>query len=145
MATSDLHGLRAEDVVAIQAVLMKYGFLLDDRAFDRLGEVFTEDATLDFRDHRVDPPTGEGPFAGLAEIKQQMHILQHPVQHMMVSHLIDSVSGDEVHMRTKALIPLKFAVIADIAYRDVVVRTPAGWRIKSKSTYSHQPLPSSAE
>ncbi len=46
---SDLHGLSSEDVVAIQYVIMKYGFLIDDREFDRLGEVFTEDAVVDYR------------------------------------------------------------------------------------------------
>ena len=57
---------------------------------------------------------------------------------MMVAHLIDSVSGDEVVTRTKALIPLPTGTIADIAYRDVLVRTPAGWRIKDKSTKSYR-------
>ena len=111
---------------------MKYGFLLDDREFDRLDEVFTEDAVVDYR------PGGEGPFNGLAELSQAMKTIQHPVQHMMVSHIIDSVSGDEVVTRTKALIPLQVGGIADICYRDVLVRTPAGWRIKDKSTRSYR-------
>ena len=130
--TSDLHGLSAEDVVAIQAVIMKYGFLIDDREFDRMGEVFTEDAIVDYR------PSGEGPFVGLAEIRRAMKTLQHPVQHMMVSHIIDNVSGDEVVTRTKALIPLQVGGIADITYRDLLVRTPAGWRITDKSTRSYR-------
>jgi ketosteroid isomerase-like protein len=128
----DLHGLSAEDYLAIQGVIMKYGFLIDDREFDRLGEVFTPDAVVDYR------PGGAGPFNGLAEIDQAMKTLQHPVQHMMVSHIIDSVSGDEVVTRTKALIPLQNGSIADIAYRDVLVRTPDGWRIKDKSTRSYR-------
>ena len=41
---ADLHGLSGEDVLAIQYVIMKYGLLIDDREFGRLGEVFTEDA-----------------------------------------------------------------------------------------------------
>jgi len=81
---ADLHGLSSEDVLAIQGVIMKYGFLIDDREFGRLGEVFTEDAVVDYR------PGGEGPFVGLAEIDRAMQTLQHPVQHMMVSHIIDS-------------------------------------------------------
>jgi ketosteroid isomerase-like protein len=131
-ATSDLHGLSAEDVLAIQAVIMKYGFLIDDRQFGRLGEVFTEDAVVDYR------PGGDGPFTGLAKIDQAMKTLQHPVQHMMVSHIIDDVSGDQVTTRTKALIPLQAGGIADITYRDVLVRTPAGWRIRDKSTRSYR-------
>jgi hypothetical protein len=129
---SDLHGLSGEDVLAIQSVIVKYGFLIDDREFDRLGEVFTEDAVVDYR------PNGEGPFAGLAEIGRAMRTLQHPVQHMLVSHIIDSASDDEVVTRTKALVPLHNGAIADIAYRDVLVRTPAGWRIKDKSVRSYR-------
>jgi len=130
--TSDTNGLSADDVVAIQAVIMKYGFLIDDREFERMGEVFTKDAVVDYR------PGGEGPFVGLHEIDRAMRTLQHPVQHMMVSHIIDRVSGDEVVTRTKALIPLQAGGIADIAYRDVLIRTPAGWRIKNKSTHSYR-------
>ena len=129
---SDLQGLSAEDVVAIQAVLMKYGFLIDDRQFDRLGEVFTPDAVVDYR------PGGGGPFTGLAELGQALPTLQHPVQHMMVSHVIDSVSGDEVATRTKALFPMQSGGIADITYRDLLVRTPEGWRIRDKSTLSYR-------
>jgi ketosteroid isomerase-like protein len=131
--TTDLGGLSAEDVVAIQYVTMKYGFLIDDREFDRLGEVFTDDAVVDYR------PGAGGPYTGMAEILEAMHTLQHPVQHMMVAHLIDTVvSPDEVVMRTKALIPLQVGGVADICYRDVFVRTADGWRIKDKSTYSHR-------
>jgi hypothetical protein len=57
---------------------------------------------------------------------------------MLVSHIIDSASGDEVVTRTKALVPLHDGGIADIAYRDVLVRTPAGWRIKDKSIRSYR-------
>jgi hypothetical protein len=127
-----LHGLTSEDVLAIQGVIVKYGFLIDDREFDRLGEVFTEDAVVDYR------PGAGGPYVGLAEIDHAMKTLQHPVQHMMVSHIIDSASDDEVVTRTKALIPLHEGGIADVAYRDVLVRTPAGWRIKDKSIRSYR-------
>lgn len=129
---ADLHGLNSDDVLAIQAVIVKYGFLIDDREFDRLSEVFTDDAVVDYR------PSGTGPYAGLAEIDQAMRTLQHPVQHMLVSHIIDNVSGDEVVTRTKALVPLHDGGIADIAYRDVLVRTPSGWRIKDKSIRSYR-------
>jgi hypothetical protein len=62
---------------------------------------------------------------------------------MLVSHVIDDVSEDEVVVRSKALLPLPRGSIADILYRDVVVRTPEGWRIKSKSIkrYNQDPPP----
>ena len=59
---ADLHGLSSEDVLAIQGVIVKYGFLIDDREFDRLGEVFTEDAVVDYR------PSGAGPYRSKAHV-----------------------------------------------------------------------------
>jgi hypothetical protein len=57
---------------------------------------------------------------------------------LAIQAVLMSVSGDEVVTRTKALIPLQTGTIADIAYRDVLVRTPDGWRIKDKSTRSYR-------
>jgi len=37
-------------------------------------------------------------------------------------------------VRSKALLPLPGGSVADIVYRDTVVRTPDGWRICAKST-----------
>lgn len=127
--------LTADDAVAIQSVVVKYGFLIDDREFDRLGEVFTEDASVDLR-----PDSSEGirPMNGLTEIEQGYAALSHPVQHMLVSQLLEPRSADEVIVRSKALIPLENGAIADIAYRDVVVRTAQGWRIKDKRVKSYR-------
>jgi hypothetical protein len=142
---SDVHGLSAQDVLAIQAVVMKHGFVIDDREYDRVGEVFTPDATVDFRDHRFDPPAGYGPYVGLPAIRQMMDDLDglHPVQHMIVCHAIDAASADEVVVRSKALFPQRGGGIGDGAYRDVLVRTADGWRIKEKSMYSHRPMTAS--
>lgn len=140
---SDLAGLSVEDVLSIHAVVEKYGFLIDDRAFDRLSEVFTDDARVDYRDRRSDPPVGNGPFDGLVEIERQMNILEHPVQHMLVSHLIDDASDGEVVVRSKAIVPLQSGAVADIEYRDTLVRTPAGWRIRDKSIRNHRPVSAS--
>jgi hypothetical protein len=52
---------------------------------------------------------------------------------MLVAHQIEAVSDDEVVVRSKALLPIPGQCIVDTMYRDVVVRTPRGWRIKHKS------------
>ena len=139
-----MEGLRlrtAEDTLEIQAVVVRYGFLIDDRDWASFDQVFTEDAVVDFRNHAADPPTGVGPIAGRDEIVRQFRdVLKHPYQHMLVSHVIDDVSADEVIVRSKALLPLPGDRIADIEYRDCVVRTPQGWRIKSKGIKNHHPV-----
>jgi hypothetical protein len=61
----------AEDTLAIQAVVVLYGFLIDDREWDRFDQVFTEDAVIDFRDQSAEPPRGLAPIVGRAEIVRQ--------------------------------------------------------------------------
>ena len=123
----------AEDTLAIQAVVVLYGFLVDDREWDRFDQVFTEDAVVDFRDHSAQPPRGLAPIVGRAEIVRQFRdVLTHPYQHMLVNHVIEDVSPDEVVVRSKALLPLPGGSVADIVYRDTVIRTPDGWRISGQ-------------
>ena len=127
-----------EDTLEIQAVVVRYGFMIDDRDWDALDQIFTEDAVVDYRLN--DPPTGVGPIVGRDELLHQLRdVLSHPYQHMLVSHVIDDVSDDEVVVRSKALLPIPGDRIADILYRDEVVRTPDGWRIKNKTIKSYHP------
>ena len=109
--------------------------------------MFTEDAVIDFRDLSAQPPRGLAPIVGRAEIVRQFRdVLTHPYQHMLVNHVIEDVSPDEVVVRSKALLPLPGGSVADIVYRDTVVRTPDGWRISAKSTkrYNFDPPASGA-
>jgi hypothetical protein len=125
----------AEDTLEIQAVVVLYGFLIDDREWDRFDQVFTEDAVVDFRDHSSDPPRGLVPIVGRGEIVRMFRdVLTHPYQHMLVNHVIEDVSADEVVVRSKALLPMPGGSVADVVYRDTLVRTPDGWRISHKMT-----------
>jgi len=95
--------------------------------------VFTEDAVVDFRDQSASPPTGLAPIAGRSEIVRMFRdVLTHPYQHMLVNHVIEDVSPDQVLVRSKALLPMPGGSVADIMYRDTVVRTADGWRISRK-------------
>jgi hypothetical protein len=127
--------LAPQDALAVQAVVQKYGFLIDDRRWDDFDEVFTEDAVVDFRIGG----TGPDPLVGRGEIIRQFRdVFKHPFQHMLVSHLFEEATDDEVIVWSKALLPLREGGIADIVYRDVVVRTSDGWRIKDKSIKSYR-------
>jgi len=127
----------AADTLEIQEVVVRYGFLIDDRDWSAFDQVFTDDAVVDYRLQVGDALTGVGPIVGRDEVVRQIRDLQHPYQHMLVSQVIDDVSADEVVVRSKALLPLPGGGIADILYRDVVVRTEQGWRIKHKSIKSY--------
>ncbi len=127
-------GRSAEDILEIQDVVVRYGYVIDDQDWDAIDQVLTEDAVIDYRDQRSDPPRGLAPLVGRQEILHHFRdVLTHPYQHMIVNHQIEDVSEDEVIVRSKALCPIPGQVMLDVEYRDVVVRTDAGWRIKHKS------------
>jgi hypothetical protein len=138
----------AEEILAIQDVVVRYGYVIDDRDWDAIDEVLTEDAVIDYRDQRANPPRGLAPLVGRNEIIRHFRdILTHPYQHIIVNHQIEDVSEDEVIVRSKALCPIPGQMLLDIEYRDVVVRTTDGWRIKhiSVKRYNDEPAPWLAE
>jgi SnoaL-like domain len=132
----------AEDTLAIQDVVVRYGYVTDDRDWNAFDEVFTDDAVVDFRDQATNPPKGLAPLVGRDEIVLHFRdILTHPYQHMLVNHRIEDISEDEVVVRSKALLPVPGRTVCDIEYWDVLVRTPRGWRIKHKSVKRYNPDP----
>jgi hypothetical protein len=127
-------GLSVEDRLDIHDVLVRYGFMVDERDWAGFTSVFTPDAVVDFSGGEASPGAGPPPIVGVGEIvRQYRDELTHPLQHIIVNHVIDAVSNDEVVVRSKALFPVPKDGVFEGLYRDVVVRTPAGWRIKHKS------------
>lgn len=121
--------LTADDRLDIHEVLVRYGFVVDDRDWASFSRVFTPDAEVDFG--------GLAPIRGVEEIvRQYRDVLTHPLQHVIVNHLLDPVSDDEVVVRSKALFPVSDDGVFEGLYRDIVVRTAEGWRIRHKSMTS---------
>jgi len=128
--------LSVEDRLDIHDLLVRYGFVVDDRDWDAFATVFTPDAIVDFGSD--DPPAGLAPMVGVQEIvRQYRDVMTHPLQHVIANHLIDRVGEDEVVVRSKALFPVPRDGVFEGVYRDVVVRTPEGWRIKHKAMTVH--------
>jgi len=116
---------KVEDRLDIQELVVRYGFLVDDRRWNDMGDVFTPDAVVDFGDF--------GRMAGLDNIVSRFRAATHPLQHVIANHLIDRVNDDEAIVFSKALFPVPGDGVFEGVYRDVVVRTPDGWRIKYKT------------
>lgn len=122
-----------EDTQAIHDVISGYGHAIDDRNWPAFGALLTDDVVIDYRIHDFDPPPGNGPYYGreavLAAVSGEL-MDQHPNQHILVSHLIDDISDDEVLVRSKGLLPLGTDFrIASIGYRIGLRRTAEGWQI----------------
>jgi SnoaL-like domain len=104
----------------------RYGDAIDDRAWDRLDDVFTSDAVFDLTD------LGGPRCEGLAEIKRYMdEEADHPRTHLMTNIYVDETpSGAQLRFRIVAL--LGGGKVGSASYYDDVVRTPAGWRVANR-------------
>ncbi len=116
----------AADRMEITELLHRYAYAVDNGEFDLFGEVFTEDATVDFGsvDQYVE---GASVVTGLPAIRAWFAKALEPfpgVLHFMTNHRI-VLDGDEA--RTETLMQVLHMSMGGV-YRGDAVRTPAGWR-----------------
>ena len=104
----------------------RYGDAIDDRAWDRLDDIFTTDAVFDLTD------LGAPRCEGLAAIKQFMdQEAQHPRTHLMTNIYVDErPTGVQLRFRIVAL--LGEGKVGTASYYDDVIKTPAGWRVSNR-------------
>lgn len=146
----DLAALEPTDILAIHQLLALYGHLLDDGEYDRLGEVFTEDAGLEFAGRDREP------LHTIGDISRFFATANGASAHH-TSNIVLTPSGDEVRSRSKLFVP--YTRPGHDAHRwyggtyeDVVVRTPNGWRISHRTvtgrwqlTTNDDPVPAGRE
>lgn len=104
----------------------RYGDAVDDRDWDRLGRIFTDDAVFDLTD------LGMPRLVGLAEIKRYMDIDgDHPKTHTMTNVYVDETAdGIQLHFRILAM--LSGGIVGTASYHDQVVKTDEGWRVRHR-------------
>jgi hypothetical protein len=114
------------DRIELHELPGRYGDAIDDRDWERLGTIFTEDAVFDLTD------LGEPRLNGLAEIRRYMdEDARHPRAHLMTNIYVDETPGGaHLYFRIVALLPER--VVGTASYYDDVVRTPAGWRVQNR-------------
>ncbi len=122
------------DRLEIHELPGRYGDAIDDRDWERLGRIFTEDATFDLTD------LGAPKLVGLDAIKAYMDTeAQHPQTHLMTNIYVDDL-GDTVKLYFRIVARQKGGVFGTASYDDVVVKTPAGWRVKTRVIKARRPL-----
>ncbi len=104
----------------------RYGDAIDDRAWDRLDDIFTADAVFDLTD------LGARRCEGLADIKQFMdQEAEHPRTHLMTNIYVDETSTG-THLRFRIVALLGGGKVGTASYYDDVVKTPVGWRVTNR-------------
>lgn len=124
-----------EDREAVRELLIRYGMALDAHDWDLLRTVFLPDAVADYGEL-------EGRNEGVEEIIAACHralVGLDSSQHL-IANLVVEIDGDTA--RTTSYLHAQHYLVSGSGvntfvvggtYRDEVVRTPDGWRIKFRS------------
>lgn len=123
------------DRLEIQELLVRYSHAVDTRDWDAFERVFTEDAVIDYTEMG-------GPRGGVKETRAFLESAMPTFsgfQHM-VGNTVLEFDGDTARARTICHNPMVLdrgqgqthVFFCGLWYRDVLVRTPEGWRIKDR-------------
>ena len=121
----------------IAELLVAYAHAVDRRRWDDLDDVFTPDATIDYREMG-------GIRGSLTEIKAflgQSMTAYARTQHQVASSRID-LDGDTASAVSMCHNPMvragddgsEHVITCDLWYHDTLVRTAGGWRITARTT-----------
>lgn len=128
-------GFDVGDRLAIHELLGWYGHLLDDRRFDDLDQVFTADAVYDGEDF------GMGTTRSLAELRALWTgpTANHPLAHHATNIVITAVDADTAEVVSKGIGVGPKGRVGSVVYRDTVVRTADGWRMRHRAVTLRRP------
>ncbi|WP_040800885.1 nuclear transport factor 2 family protein [Nocardia higoensis] len=113
------------DLLAINQVIGLHGHLSDVGAFERFGEVFSDDVTYDLTAFDAGVVHGHAALADLARALGDRNPVGHHVTNVVVTHC----AGDAATALSKGLVVYAEGTFASVVYHDTLRRTPGGWRI----------------
>lgn len=114
------------DRLAVLEVVNKYSLVVDDRRWDELTDVFTEDGMFDAS------RSGYQVVRGTAALRRHMETADHPNAHHVTNSVITEIGSDSVRVHSKVVTVRRGGAATTGDYYDVVVRTAAGWRLREK-------------
>ncbi|MCU1429983.1 MAG: hypothetical protein JWL83_3983 [Actinomycetia bacterium] len=125
-----------EDQFAIQALLVRYAWAIDEKDWDTLDSVFLSDAYLDYSSN---PGGVQGPYPEIRAWLEKS-LAPFPVTQHLVTNIEARVDGDRATARTMVYNPMGAATregplhyfFLGGRYDDELVRTSEGWRIAKR-------------
>ena len=110
----------------------RYGDAIDDRNWDRLREIFTDDAVFDLT------CVGARRLEGIDDIVHFMNVeASHPKTHMMTNIYVDE-QDENVIMNFRIVALLGKGLVGTASYYDRVVKTDQGWRVQHRECMIHR-------
>ena len=120
-------GMDIADRLELHELPGRYGDIIDDRDWDRLGTIFTDDAVFDLTDLGA-------PRAGGLDRDPRLHGRRGRApahaHHDPTSYVNETADGVELKFRILAL--LGGGKVGTASYHDLVVKTPDGWRVQDR-------------
>ena len=115
-------------ILAIHELLGLYGHIIDAREWDRVDELFTSNCTYDMSQFGLGVVHGAAAVRELWRAPEAMHPLAHHATNIIVSEDADGI----VRVLSKGLGVGPNGRVGSVTYRDIVTRTPAGWRFAAR-------------
>ena len=117
------------DLLAIHELLALYGHIIDERQWERVGELFTATAVYDMRDF------GLGVVHGAQAIREQWSRpgAMHPLAHHATNIIVSEDADGTVRVVSKGLGVGPRGRVGSVVYRDILERTPQGWRFAERT------------
>jgi ketosteroid isomerase-like protein len=116
----------SDDIAEITDLMNRWGFLLDDRDWDNLGDCLTDDAVYDGSVFGFDP------VQGLDNIRAVLRDGKHASAHHATNVIVDFGTDGEPVVRSKGIGVQEDGTVKSAAYEDEMRKTPAGWRISKR-------------
>ena len=130
-------GLDVGDRLAIHELLGLYGHLIDERRWDELDRVFTDDVVYDASDFGM--PVTRSLVELVAEWTSEAGMARHPLAHHATNVVVEGWVPAGVHVRSKGLGVGAGGRVGSVTYDDVVVRTAGGWRLAARTARLRRP------
>ena len=122
--------LTALDRQQISETLARLAFVSDEDQFDRLGEVFTPDASYDMTS------SGMGSFQGVDTLRAAMAGLSSsghaPLSHFVTNTVVTEIDESTASVRSKGLMIMHDGAVHGVVYDDTVVLHEGRWLIASR-------------
>jgi hypothetical protein len=116
--------LDASDRIALHELTALYGHLLDERRWDDLHLVFTDDVVFEGLTQ-----TTHSIAEKVALWTSAAGIKQHPIAHHITNTVVTEDADGTVRLICKGIMVRATVAPVSIIYEDIAVRTEAGWRI----------------
>jgi ketosteroid isomerase-like protein len=113
-----------DDIVAIQQLIGLYGHIIDERQWERVGELFTDDVIYDVTD------IGRGIWTGVETVRDHWATGdKHPLAHHATNIVVMEDAGDGLLAMSKGIGVGHGGRVGSVTYRYTLRRTASGWRI----------------